>query len=382
MKSKSQLFSSTVNSRAAKIKEVNSRIINVFVNQLNFQKGGIMKMAKKLALFCIVSIFMLTLTGASYAAQWANPGLLVTPETVKANAEKADWVILDCRDIKYYAKGHIPGAISFGKECKKALRDPSARAFKDISKYENLLGKAGIGNDTNVIIYGEHKITDSFKDTTVAFWVLEYLGHDKAHVLNGGIDAWEKAGLKLTNTPTIKPAKTFKAKVVKNRIATTEEVLQIAKGTKNIPLIDARSKKEHEGEDIRALRGGYIPKTTASIPHTDTMDQVKDPKTGKDVDTGYLSPDRVAGFYKNFDKNKRTIAYCQTGTRSTLTYLELRLLGFKDPANYDDSWIIWGNNPAKYPVENEQWINFERLKKVEEETKQLKESMPKKEKAE
>ena len=32
------------------------------------------------------------------------------------------------------------------------------------------------------------------------------------------------------------------------------------------------------------------------------MDQLKDPKTGKDVDTGYLSPDRVAGFYKNLIK--------------------------------------------------------------------------------
>ena len=38
--------------------------------------------------------------------------------------------------------------------------------------------------------------------------------------------------------------------------------------------------------------------TTVNVPHTDTMDQVKDPKTGKDVDTGYLSPDRVAGFFK------------------------------------------------------------------------------------
>ena len=74
MKSKSQLFSSAVNSRAAKTKEVNGRIINLLTNQLNFQKGGIMAMAKKLVLFFIVSMFMLTLTGMSYAAQWANPG--------------------------------------------------------------------------------------------------------------------------------------------------------------------------------------------------------------------------------------------------------------------------------------------------------------------
>ena len=100
-------------------------------------------------------------------------------------------------------------------------------------------------------------------------------------------------------------------------------------------------------------------------------------KTGKDVDTGYISPDRVVRFYKDFDKGKRTIA-CHTGTRSTLTYFELRLLGFKEPANWDDSWIVWGSN-LKYPVANEQWINFEKLKKAEDELKALKDAMPKKE---
>jgi 3-mercaptopyruvate sulfurtransferase SseA len=136
---------------------------------------------------------------------------------------------------------------------------------------------------------------------------------------------------KTTNEPTIKPEKTFKAKVVTSRYASTDEMLQIAQGKKQtVSCIDARSKKEHEGEDIRSLRGGYIPNTTANIPHTDTMDQEKDPKTGKDKDNGYISADRVTGFYKDLDRNKRTVAYCHT-ERSTLTYLEMRLLGFKEP---------------------------------------------------
>lgn len=329
-------------------------------------------------------VFMAVLflsTGLSYAAGWVNPDLLANPDMVQANADKPDWVVVDCRDLKEYAKGHIPGSISFGKECKKAMRDGTSRVFKDAKKYEHLLGKAGIGNDTHVIFYGEHKVTDTFKDSTVAFWVMEYLGHEKAHVLNGGIDSWLKAGKKLTNEPTIKPEKQFKAKVVASRYASTDEMYQIAQGKKKGEVvIDARSKKEHEGEDIRSLRGGYVPNTTENIPHTETMDQEKDPKTGKDKDNGYISYERVAGYYKNLDKNTRTIAYCHTGTRSTLTYLEMRLLGFKEPANWDDSWIVWGNN-LKYPVANEQWINFERLKKVEEESTKLKDAMPKKEEA-
>ena len=316
-------------------------------------------------------VVLLAAPAGAQAAGWANPDLLVTPDVVQANVGKPDWVIVDCRDLKLYAKGHIPGAISFGKECKKALRDASARVFKDPKRYESFLGKAGIGNDTHVVFYGEHKVTDTFKDATVAFWVMEYLGHDKAHVLNGGIDAWLKAGKQLTNEPTLRPEKTFKAKVVASRYASTDEVLRIAQGkAKGVTVIDARSKNEHAGEDIRALRGGYVPNTTANIPHTATMDQDKDPATGKDVDNGYLSPDRVAAAYASLDKARRTIAYCQTGTRSTVTYLELRLLGFKEPANWDDSWIVWANQ-VRYPVENEQWINFERLGKVEKELKQL-----------
>lgn len=338
-------------------------------------------MGKRVRNLFLVCTMLLVTAGLAHAAGWVNPDLLVTPDVVEKNAGKPDWVVVDCRDLKLYAKGHIPGAISFGKECKKALRDGTSRIFKDTKKYETLFSKAGIGNDTHVVFYGEHKVSDTFKDSTVAFWIMEYLGHDKAHVLNGGIDAWLKAGKKLTNEPMMKPEKKFTAKVVPSRYASTDEIVQIAQGKKKgITLIDARTEKEHEGEDIRSLRGGYVPNTAANISHKNTMDQEKDPKTGKDVDNGYISPERVAGFYKNFDKSKRTIGYCHTGTRSTLTYLELRLLGFKDPANWDDSWIAWGSN-LKYPVANEQWINFERLKKAEESVKKIQDAMPKKEEA-
>jgi thiosulfate/3-mercaptopyruvate sulfurtransferase len=87
------------------------------------------------------------------AADWANPELLVTPETVKQNIDKPDWVVVDCRSLKDYAKGHIPGAISLGNRCDKALRDSTSRAFRETSKYEKLLGKVGIGNDTHVVVY-------------------------------------------------------------------------------------------------------------------------------------------------------------------------------------------------------------------------------------
>ena len=47
----------------------------------------------------------------------------------------------------------------------------------------------------------------------------------------------------------------------------------------------------------------------------------------------------------------------------------MRLLGFKDPANYDDSWIIYGS-VEKNPIENEQRIDFSRIK-LEDKIKEL-----------
>lgn len=335
-------------------------------------------MRKSLVSVFVVGAFLLAFVGMAQAAQWANPDLLVTPDVVEKNITKPDWVVIDCRKLEDYAKGHIPGAISLGKNCKKGLRDGTSRVFHDASKYEHILGKVGIGNNTHVVVYGDLK-TKAMDDATVAFWVLEYLGHDKVHVLNGGLEAWTMAGKKLDTQPIIKQPATFKAKVVKSRYASTDEVLKIAKGqTKDVHLVDARTKGEHEGEDIRALRGGRIPHTTVNISHADTYDKKKDPVTGKDVSTSFLSPETVAKFYEKLDKNKRTVGYCQTGTRSTLTYLELRLLGFKDPANYDDSWIVWGNAINKgYPVEDEQWVDLSRIKQLEDDVKQLKEKVEK-----
>ena len=142
---------------------------------------------------------------------------------------------------------------------------------------------------------------------------------------------------KLDTAETKLQKATFKAnpKTMKKRIATTEEVLKIAKGEiKEAQLIDSRTPGEYAGTDVRAKRGGRIPSCLLNISHTETFDK----KTGM-----IKSMDELEKLFGKLDKNKRTIPYCQTGTRSTLTYLQFRLMGFKDVANYDDSWIIWGN---------------------------------------
>jgi thiosulfate/3-mercaptopyruvate sulfurtransferase len=329
-------------------------------------------MKKRMLLLVLVGVFAVTASGTAAAAEWANPDLLLSAKDVKGKLDLADWVVVDCQELDAYAKGHIPGAISLGKRCKKALRDKTSRMFSDPSKYEKFLGKVGIGNDTHVVFYGEHITSDTVRDAAIAFWILEVLGHDKVHVLNGGIDGWKNAGYSLTPKPAKKPQKTFKVNYVAKRNATTDEIFDIGTGKlKGVQLIDSRTAAEHKGKDIRALRGGHVPNTTMNVSHKETHDQSKDPSTGQMRDNGFLSPDRVGGFFGSLDRNKRTIAYCQTGSRSGLTYLELRLLGFQDPANWDESWRVYATYFENYPIANEQWFNFDRIRKLEKKVEKL-----------
>ncbi len=305
-----------------------------------------MKRKIVITLIGLLSVILLT-AGLSLA------DILMTPDDVEKISGQPDWVILDCRTKKKYDEGHIPGAINLGDSCRVKLRDGTQRVLP-VNKLEKILGDAGIGNDKHVVVYSDGDIVHA----TVGFWILEYLGHDKVHFLDGGIVEWKAQGKPLSKEETKLQPTTFKAKVNKKILATTKEILQIAKGKKtDVQLIDARTEKEYKGNDIRALRGGRIPHTTVNISHELTFDK----NTGKLLPAGVLASEK---FYGKLDKDKRTIAYCQTGSRSTLTYLQLKLLGFKDIANYDDSWIVYGNSIyPPYPVEEEQWINLEPLSK-------------------
>lgn len=291
-----------------------------------------LKNVKKLSFLSLIIAILLLVTAQAYSAEYANPKLLVSPADIEKNMGK--WIVLDCRPKAAYDTGHIPGAIHLGDTCAKAMRDvlPDVTRQKKAEDIEKILGDAGISNDKTVVVYADVKDITS---AGVAFFVLEYWGHKDTRFLNGGIEAWTTEGKKLETAPTKLPAAKFKATAKPKILATTDEMLKIAQGkVKGVQVVDDRTPGEHAGTDVRAKRGGHIPNTTLNVSHTELFDKA----------TGKIKPmAELEKLYANLDKSKRTIGYCQTGTRSSLSYLVKRVMGFKDPANYQDSWIVWGN---------------------------------------
>jgi len=303
--------------------------------------------------YCVIFLVCLVVW-LGYAVFVCASDLVVDTQFVTEKIGNPDWVIIDARTEQDYKDGHIPGAITFGKMPAIVLRDPTHRAYTIVASIEKKLGDAGIGDDKHIIIYG-WSVNAYY--TTVPFWILEYLGCNSAnlkctvHYYDGGFERWSaEQGRSEKKENILQPAH-FRAGVVPSRLATTGEVLQVVRGEEKAVLMDVRTEAEYNGSDIRALRGGYIPGAV----------NIKVQKNYDGETFRMRSVEELGDLYKDLPRDARIITYCQTGTRASYTYLVLRLLGYENVADYDDSWRVYGSN-VNYPAANEQWFDFIEIK--------------------
>jgi thiosulfate/3-mercaptopyruvate sulfurtransferase len=302
----------------------------------------------------LMGLFLCAGIGTAYAHH-----VIVDTDYVLNNKDKPGVVVVDARSAPDYKKGLIPGAVVLSEKAGQvALRDVNARMLP-VSQLEKILGEAGLTRENEIIVYGAKGDTSP----DVVFWILEYLGAEKAKVYHGGMDDWTTAKNPLTNEVRKLPAAKFTAKVQADRLATTDYVKKSLKN-KEVQFIDSRTAKESSGDDIRALRGGHIAAVNhVNIPYEYTW---KDPEAAKKLAAkevkdrdGMALKDAAAlkELYKGADPNREVVAYCQTGTRSTQTYAVLREMGYKKVRNYDDSWIVYGSD-QELPAGNVSYYDF------------------------
>jgi len=103
-----------------------------------------------------------------------------------------------------------------------------------------------------------------------------------------------------------------------------------------VVIVDARSPDAYLGRVSKARRFGHIP-SAINVPVHQHLDQAADGSELRDLEA-------LAAIYADVPKDRNLVLYCDLGRVSAVNYIALRELGYQ-VANYDASWLEWGNDP-------------------------------------
>jgi thiosulfate/3-mercaptopyruvate sulfurtransferase len=271
--------------------------------------------------------------------EYAHPEVLVDTQWVEDHLKdpKVRVAEVDYDPKANYMLGHAPGAVLF--DWKEDINDPLTRNIFSKPSCEDLLQRAGINNDTTLILYGD--FNNWF--AAFAFWVFKYYGYDDIRLMNGGRKKWLEEDRPLSKDIPEYPKGNFKAAEPDNSIRVFLNYVRDSIESSQKVLIDVRSPKEFTGEILappeypteHAQRGGHIP-GALNIPWSQAVSEDGTFKSAEELKKLYES--------KGITSNKEVIAYCRIGERSSHTWFVLKyLLGYPDVKNYDGSWTEWGN---------------------------------------
>ncbi|MDF2788252.1 MAG: sulfurtransferase [Neobacillus sp.] len=229
-----------------------------------------------------------------------------------------------------YEKNHIPGASYFDleKDLSGEVSEHGGRhPLPNIEKFIDKLELAGIDVNTTVISYdqGEGAFAARF------WWLLQYLGHEKVYVLDGGFKGWNEGNYPVTSdVPTFNKA-TFKPKMNHDLLASMEEVRTVSGGqdSKTI-LIDSREERRYLGlEEPIDKKAGRIP-GAINKPWFEGLN------------SGYYkqAEDQIHRF-TDINPENEIIVYCGSGVTAAPNYLALKAAGFQKVKLYLGSFSDW-----------------------------------------
>jgi len=270
---------------------------------------------------------------------YAHPEVIVDTQWVvdHMNDHEVRIAEVDYDPTANYNLGHVPGAVLF--DWKKDMNDPVTRNIFNMQTCEDLLQRAGVNNNTTLILYGD--FNNWF--AAFAFWAFKYYGFKDVRLMNGGRKKWLEEDKPISKDIPQYQSGNFMATEPDKNIRSFLNQVKEALGKENIAMVDVRSPKEFTGEILappeypteHAQRGGHIP-GASNIPWSQAVKEDGTFKSVEELKQIYQS--------KGIIPDKEIIAYCRIGERSSHTWFVLKyLLGYPNVKNYDGSWSEWGN---------------------------------------
>lgn len=271
---------------------------------------------------------------------------LITPEQL-SSLPPAEVVVLDCRfqldnpDYGHaaYEQGHLPGAhylhLDYHLSSSKNGRN-GRHPLPDGQRLAVDLGAIGVDAATQVVAYDDGPSQYAAR----AWWLLRWLGHDKAAVLDGGLKAWLAAGLPLDQAP---PARRSRRFAIRPSLAATVDADAVLANlqTQAFTVVDARSNERFHGvgETIDPV-GGHIP-GAANRFFMNNLDAEQRYKPA-----AQLRAEWEALLGQGFDP-AAIVHQCGSGVTACHNLLAMEIAGLPGSRLYPGSWSEWCSDPAR-----------------------------------
>jgi thiosulfate/3-mercaptopyruvate sulfurtransferase len=278
---------------------------------------------------------------------------LIEPAALAAHTSDANWVIVDCRhDLvnldagrDAYAAGHLPNALFADMEHELSGQKRGADgAFRgrhplpEKDAFVELLRSWGVNDDTQVVAYDAHGGMFAAR----LWWMLRWVGHEAVAVLDGGLPAWQSAGLPVaTDTPAPRGRGTIAAhNACTKPLVTTVDVNAVLHNVEHggRTVVDARAPDRFRGENetIDPV-GGHIPGAKNRFF-----------KDNLQPDGRFKAQEQLkAELGVAVGDPKNAIMQCGSGVTACHNLLALEVAGMPGAALYPGSWSEWSADAAR-----------------------------------
>jgi thiosulfate/3-mercaptopyruvate sulfurtransferase len=265
---------------------------------------------------------------------------LIEPDDLSAQLN--DTVILDTRPIEDYEAGHIPDAISL-TTYNHFVRSTSPIGVTRFQRFmASLYSEAGVSTERPVVVYEDRIGTCAAREC----WMLQYLGHPDAYMLNGGWQGWTGAGGAVETRASIRSPASFIVQPDETMMSGAGEMLACLDNP-NALVLDVRSHEEHIG-------AGGVPccPRQGRVPGAIWLEWIEmfDPRGGR-----FKTGEAIARVLeeRRISPDRELFVYCHRGARAAIVFYALRLAGRYNVRNFIGAWHEWAAR-GDLPVEGGQ----------------------------
>lgn len=273
---------------------------------------------------------------------------LIAAADLAGHLADSRYVIVDCRhDLinpaagrDAYAAGHIPGArfADMDHQLSGAKRGADGvfrgrHPLPERAALAETLRDWGVNHDSQVVAYDAHGGMFAAR----LWWLLRWLGHPAVAVLDGGLPAWQAAGLALSqDAPAVRRGDFTEHSTLVPQVDATAVLANIDGGARTV--IDARAPDRFRGEnETMDPVGGHIPgaKNRFFKDNLQADGRFKDAQQLK-ADFSALVADPASA-----------IMQCGSGVTACHNLLALEVAGLPGAALYPGSWSEWCADSAR-----------------------------------